>query len=1398
MGEIEEDNFPRGGTRPPQSLKRPNKEENLFSQTTKPKPKKQKKEKKKPEGTLNEDAFHSSLKIQGTLSYNSLRTDMLILGCIRHITNFSLEIELPGLTFGHVNITNISDSLTKYLNHKLEQADEDNDTFLTKMFTVGQYVLTKVLNIENRDKGIHVECTLNPREIYSDKLHNSFEKGMLVWAAVQSELEHGYELSAGIKNCRIFLPFKNTDETRKLFTGELLWCVIHKCEISNAASTLRVGNKTQHLKNAKIEEIDNLYKLIPGMQVEVVVDKITASGLQCKFLDNFFGYIDEGFLMKDLSKYQEGNILNAHVLYVDHAVKITYFTTFDIDVIHAPDYNIGEVVKAEVVSKAPNGVYFKLPSKSLCLVTNRRLINSLPKKYANLDFSETIRLKFAPNTRHQCRILDYNRLSKLYIGTVEQTVIKESVFNSNDLAVGQLVNATIKDIKQEGLIISTGQVTGFVSNLYVSNVAYSDPIKKKFREGQNIKARVLDVKDDNVLFTLKTGQVDSDACLTDINQAKRGETYPGVVVQTKPGGAMIAFYGNAKGWLSKKFLNAEEDNKPDPRLLFYIGQVINPWILGVKNDAAILSLSEPRKRKEFEDIPVGRKVSGIISGIKKDRIFVKSKKGESIGSVHANHLCSTVSLCSTMLKTYKVGDKMHDLLCVSKSEGRNWLSLREASALKRHQHIRLQKFSTLKPGFVVRCSYLSTCNSGIYVMPLILDYSEKILIKKRDIIASGKLPSFAPQQSIVTKIVEITQKPQQIRLTAKLNDVFSSSVDDSIKYFKEYLTSLQRIRNFGMEHNWDICAYKPGERIVCKVEKLGEKGGCLVKLPNGVNGLVAPRLCPDKLKEGENVTGVFLSQNFTKNYAEVCLKPDIYQKINPLQDGTISSLNIATCIAETLLIGNDSILALLKQKDGNRQLVYAPTNLHENDFEGCSKHYQQDKIKLRICGKADTLVIGMNKKLYAALEKNESKLEQIEKRRLVKKYTNENTIQIEEEDTNQDEDVDDESEAMEVQSEEESADEETEPMEEQCDDIKSEDDSEDDEDITETYLQVDNNISDKDRMPVLSGVSSFFNVASNDQADVSSDEELEETTVTKKKKLSAAERLQQAKEEEERISKIEKELADASKSPENAEQFDRLLLANPNSSELWTKYIAFHTAATEFDKARVVAKRALEAINMTLVDERFNIWIALLNLENMLGTKESFDKTFEEAVKYNDSLKIYLQAVKMLAESGKLADMEEKIKKARNKYKQVPEMWLEIAKTYYELGQFKDARNIKDAALKSIDNKKSQLEIIVKFAIMEFKLGDPDHGAAIFETILSSDPKKVTVWTTYVDQLVKKNNIEQARQVLERSVCHRLPLKSMKTLFMKYRMFEEQHGTEQSVELVKEKAKEYVSKVTLK
>lgn len=63
-------------------------------------------------------------------------------------------------------------------------------------------------------------------------------------------------------------------------------------------------------------------------------------------------------------------------------------------------------------------------------------------------------------------------------------------------------------------------------------------------------------------------------------------------------------------------------------------------------------------------------------------------------------------------------------------------------------------------------------------------------------------------------------------------------------------------------------------------------------------------------------------------------------------------------------------------------------------------------------------------------------------------------------------------------------------------------------------------------------------------------------------------------------------LADGSLLPASADDFERLLIAQPNSSFLWVQYMAFHTQSAEVEAARSVASRALRTIDYHLEDVR--------------------------------------------------------------------------------------------------------------------------------------------------------------------------------------------------------------------
>lgn len=62
----------------------------------------------------------------------------------------------------------------------------------------------------------------------------------------------------------------------------------------------------------------------------------------------------------------------------------------------------------------------------------------------------------------------------------------------------------------------------------------------------------------------------------------------------------------------------------------------------------------------------------------------------------------------------------------------------------------------------------------------------------------------------------------------------------------------------------------------------------------------------------------------------------------------------------------------------------------------------------------------------------------------------------------------------------------------------------------------------------------------------------------KRKKLTVAEKLAKLREEEEKVREMEKRATESENQPRSSEQFERALLAHPNSSQLWIAYMAFH------------------------------------------------------------------------------------------------------------------------------------------------------------------------------------------------------------------------------------------------
>uniref|UniRef100_A0A8C5RPT5 Programmed cell death 11 n=1 Tax=Laticauda laticaudata TaxID=8630 RepID=A0A8C5RPT5_LATLA len=301
----------------------------------------------------------------------------------------------------------------------------------------------------------------------------------------------------------------------------------------------------------------------------------------------------------------------------------------------------------------------------------------------------------------------------------------------------------------------------------------------------------------------------------------------------------------------------------------------------------------------------------------------------------------------------------------------------------------------------------------------------------------------------------------------------------------------------------------------------------------------------------------------------------------------------------------------------------------------------------------------------------------------------------------------------------------------------------------------------------------------------SSDSEEESEKQTKKKQ-----ELEKQKAEKE-LSKLEAALMDPKRQPQTADDFDRLVLGSPDSSILWLQFMAFHLQATEIEKARAVAERALKTISFREEQEKLNVWVALLNLENMYGTEERLMKVFERAVQYNEPLKVFQQLADIYSASEKYKEADDLYNTMLKRFRQEKCVWIKYTTFLLKCGSVEAAHRLMPRALKCLPDKE-HVDVISKLAQLEFQFGDAEHGKAMFENMLSTYPKRTDIWSVYIDVLIKHGSQKEVRDIFERVIHLNLTAKKMKFFFKRYLEFEKKYGTMETIQAVKAAALEYV------
>ncbi|KAL2181483.1 uncharacterized protein P884DRAFT_214576 [Thermothelomyces heterothallicus CBS 202.75] len=280
--------------------------------------------------------------------------------------------------------------------------------------------------------------------------------------------------------------------------------------------------------------------------------------------------------------------------------------------------------------------------------------------------------------------------------------------------------------------------------------------------------------------------------------------------------------------------------------------------------------------------------------------------------------------------------------------------------------------------------------------------------------------------------------------------------------------------------------------------------------------------------------------------------------------------------------------------------------------------------------------------------------------------------------------------------------------------------------------------------------------------------------------------------------------------PQTSSDYERLLLGQPDSSELWIAYMASQMQINDLASARQVAERALKTINIKEETEKLNVWIAYLNLEVAYGTEETVEEVFKRACTYNDDQEVHERLASIYIQSGKHKEAERLFEdRILKKYgSRSPHVWINYAHFLHtKANQPERARALCKRATQILCNPANvhtnpsqvYLTLLPKFAALEFRSpsGDREQGRTLFEQLLATYPRKFDLWNQLADLETSSfrdgvDDVAVVRDLFERgSKVKGLKPRQAKAWFRRWAKWEEEKGDAKSRERVSAKAQEW-------
>lgn len=968
MASVEED-FPRGGTtkKPTESkiVSQRTEVDNLFQSNEQAETKKRKgakddskKLKKQKTGKEKEDGLtlNAAAKCVEILHTKNLKEGMLMLGCVKEVTDFEVTVSLPCGLQGFLSIKNICDSYTKLLSEQLDSVDTEEIYSLPHFFYPGMVFRCVIAKLDVAKGGsISIQLSVNPKLVNKALTSSTVKAGMVLSGCVESVEDHGYIIDIGINGTKAFLPKKTVKERQnnpeELKVGQYVTAQVE--EVKNDGRVVRLSFSPPTVAQACAESQQgwNLTNLLPGLQVKATIKKVTKHGLFLDFLSSFSGQVD--FLHMDpeqTSSYTEGGEVRACVLYVEPSTRLVGLSLrsylvqpgIRVDPTPAGGDRIGEVVKGCKMTSMHHmsGAMLELPDKTVAFVHRNHLKESSEPANEN---------KVLAMPEHTCRILDFSAIDQVHFVSLRKSVINKPFYRYHDIQAGQVVEGTVSVLLNHGMVVHlSGHIKGLVPRTHLSDIVLKNP-EKKYMEGMKVKCRVLSVDPENkkLYLTRKKALVESSLPLfLSYADARPGRVSHGYIVCVKDFGCIVRFYNSVKGLVPLSELSSEPITSPEE--VFYVGQVLKAKVLQCDTDKAKMVLSFKAAVGDTEEVPkpqfdceVGKKLEAKVLKKTLNGLEVSILPEEIRAVLPTVHLSDHMSNCPLLWESLREGDTISNLVCLNKNKQSITLTKKPTVRWSLEEGVVAKDFSEITVGMQLIGWIKNIMSYGVFVeFPYgLVGLSPKSAMT--DKFLSDTTIAFQMGQTVIAKVTNLDEEKKRFLVTLKISEVITPEGDAQTRLINGLQERRAVTEMLAMRDNSDLrqqlTALTVGQKLKLTVDTVKDSGA-VFKSDDLVGATIQAtkhHVMGVSLTSGQKVTAVILHVDILSS----CVHVSILSKL-VVKKKSLTEESKYTAIVQHI----DKDFAIISLDD-TAQLTVIQTSSHLNEVFLS----ESEKLKAGMC-----------------------------------------------------------------------------------------------------------------------------------------------------------------------------------------------------------------------------------------------------------------------------------------------------------------------------------------------------------------------------------------------------------------------------------------------------------------